>query len=429
MIEKVKSTIDRFNMFEKGDSVCVALSGGADSVALLHALMSIKDELGITLSAAHFNHNLRGEESDRDEHFVRTLCAGYEIPLSVESADVEDVSRRRGESIELTARNLRYDFLQRTGADKIATAHTATDNAETVLINMTRGTALKGLCGIPAVRMPFVRPLLFCSRGDIEKYCGANNLSFVTDSSNLTDDYTRNKVRHRAVPVLKEINPSFDATVERMCESLSIDEDCLQAQAEKLYLDNVTETSLILPEELHRALAVRMLKLYICDVTGRAADYFHLNEIYSSLGTDRKIELFSGFYAHVNRRNVRLVDTAAVSNMSFDTEMFLSSREYFDDVIKINKLLLKNAVDYDKIIGEPFIRVRAEGDKIKLSGCGFTKSLRKVYNEKKIAPELRDILPVAADDEGIIWVKDIGVSERVAISDKTERVLVFNCKD
>ncbi len=428
MIDKVLRAIERFGMFRKGDKVCVALSGGADSVALLHVLLSLKDELSISVSAAHLNHCLRGAESDRDEQFVCELCRDLDVELMLGREDVARISSMRGESIELTARNLRYDFLERSKADKIATAHTATDNAETVLLNMTRGTALRGLCGIPAVRDCFVRPLIYCSRDDIEKYCKENSLSFVTDSSNLTDDYTRNRIRHNVTPVLKEVNPSFDSVVGRMCESLSVDDDYFESEVARLYAECVTENGLSVPKGLHRALCVRLIREYILDMTYRAADSFHLNEVCAALGHDRKVELYNGFYAHVNFWNVRIVDTASLNDISFSVEQCVCGREYFDSMLKINNLLLKNAVDYDRIVGSVTIRTRAEGDSIRLSGRNVTKSLRKLYNECKTPSELRDILPIAADDCGVIWVKDIGVAERVAISETTEKVLFFNCE-
>ena len=427
MIDKVLRAIKRFGMFQEGDKVCVALSGGADSVALLHVLLSLRDELSISVSAAHLNHCLRGEESDRDEQFVCELCRELDVELMLGREDVARISSIRGESVELTARKLRYDFLERSKADKIATAHTATDNAETVLLNMTRGTALRGLCGIPATRDCFVRPLIYCSRDDVEKYCKENSLSFVIDSSNLTDDYTRNRIRHNVTLVLKEINPSFDSVVGRMCESLSVDDDYFEGEVARLYAECVTEGVLSVPKGLHRALCVRLIREYILDMTDRAADSFHLNEVCAALGHDRKVELYNGFYVHVNFWNVRVVDTASLNEAKFSVEQCVCSREYFDSMLKINNLLLKNAVDYDRIVGSVTIRTRAEGDSIRLSGRNVTKSLRKLYNECKTPSEIRDILPIASDDCGVIWIKDIGVAERVAISETTEKVIFFNC--
>ena len=203
----VKNTIERYSMINKGDTVIAAVSGGADSVALLYVLYSLKDELGFSLAACHVNHNLRGEESDSDERFVRRMCRFLDIPLYTAS-----ISKDR----------------------LIATAHTASDNCETILINMVRGTALSGICGIPAKRDNIIRPLLYNTREDIELYCSENCLDYVTDSTNLSDDYTRNKIRHKVVPLLKEINPSLFGAISRLSQSVSDDDRYLDKMASEL---------------------------------------------------------------------------------------------------------------------------------------------------------------------------------------------------
>lgn len=220
MKKKVKQAIEHFNMLESGDKVIVALSGGADSVSLLFALRELSDELGITLSACHVNHGLRGEESDADCRFVQELCERLNVPLELLETDVR-AFRKKHESLEECARRVRYDFFDRiSNGKKLATAHTASDNAETVMLNLIRGTALKGLCGIPPVRGNIIRPLIFCSREEIEQYCKDNSLSYVTDKTNFSLDYTRNKVRHNIIPLLREINPALYESFKRMNISL-----------------------------------------------------------------------------------------------------------------------------------------------------------------------------------------------------------------
>lgn len=209
-----------------GDVVYAALSGGADSVCLTSALKDMEPELGISLRACHINHNLRGEESDADERFVREFCEKLSVPLEVFSVDVKSAQQKH-ESTEECARRLRYDAFDKliceNGA-KIATAHNANDNAETVLMNIVRGTGIKGLCGIPAVRGAYVRPLLYCPREDVEAYCKEKKLSFCTDKTNFSAEYTRNKIRLEILPRLVEINPSLTSTVARMTKNVA--EDC-----------------------------------------------------------------------------------------------------------------------------------------------------------------------------------------------------------
>jgi tRNA(Ile)-lysidine synthase len=223
---KVRTAIEQYGMINKGESVTAALSGGADSVAMLHVLI----ELGYDISAVHVNHKLRGKESDSDEAFVRDLCAQFGVELTVHSIKIE---QKKHQSIEEAAREARYSLF--TGLT--ATAHTASDNAETVLLNMIRGTGLKGLCGIPPIRTSrsgrdnIIRPLILCERSEIEEYCEKNNLRYVTDSSNMSDEFTRNNLRLNLIPLIKQINPSFDGSITRMCEILREDSNFLEGQA------------------------------------------------------------------------------------------------------------------------------------------------------------------------------------------------------
>lgn len=214
--------------------VITALSGGADSVSLLYGFyMLIKQsELDIELEACHVNHNLRGAESDGDELFVRSLCKELHIPLTVRSVDVKGLIKKHT-SLEECARNARYSFFEEIGANAlIATAHTADDNCETVLLNLLRGSALKGLCGIPPVRNNIIRPLINTSRSEIDAFCKENKLRYVTDSSNLSEDFTRNKLRLNIIPLLEEINPSLKTGISRMCSALREDEILLSELAE-----------------------------------------------------------------------------------------------------------------------------------------------------------------------------------------------------
>lgn len=228
MLKNVRNTIAQYNMIKKGNSVIVALSGGADSIALLFSLYLLKDELGFSLSACHVNHNLRGVDSDNDQQYCVDFCKKLNIPLTIKSIDIKALQKKH-ESVEECARNARYDFFAEIGEGKlIATAHTASDNAETVLLNLTRGSALKGICGIPPIRDNIIRPLLYCTRADIEEFCQVNNLSFCTDKTNFSLSYTRNKLRHITIPQLTEINPALLATIGRMTVALNQDSAYLE---------------------------------------------------------------------------------------------------------------------------------------------------------------------------------------------------------
>lgn len=230
-LEKVLSAAADHGMAEKGDAVVAALSGGADSVSLLYALKELSGELGITVSACHVNHHLRGEESDSDMRFCEKLCERLDIPIVVREVDVKSLQQKH-ESLEECARRVRYDFFAEVSQGKrLATAHTANDSAETVLLNLMRGTGLKGLCGIPPVRGNIIRPLIYCTRDEVEEYCRSRGLSWVTDRTNLSTDYTRNKIRHIILPEMLKINGSLYSTVTRMEKSLREDSDFLEGMA------------------------------------------------------------------------------------------------------------------------------------------------------------------------------------------------------
>ena len=231
--DKILTAIKQYDMLGDCKSVTVALSGGADSVTLLHSLKTLEKELGTELSACHVNHNLRGEESDGDEAYVRQLCQELEVPLKVFSVDVTG-SVTKHQSTEERARELRYEAFEKMSqafGSKVATAHNACDNAETVLLNMLRGTGLKGLCGIPTVRDYLIRPLILCTRDEIEGYCEENGLRYVTDSTNASTAYTRNKIRLELMPKLLEINPSLYEGIGRMTFALSEDSRFLEDMA------------------------------------------------------------------------------------------------------------------------------------------------------------------------------------------------------
>lgn len=247
LIEKVKRADGDYGMFG-GTAVCAALSGGADSVSLLLALKELSAERGFALSACHLNHGLRGGESDCDQRFCEELCARLGVPLTSRKIAVSELAEKH-ESLEETARRVRYDFFRETlgalGENAVlATAHTANDNAETVLINMTRGTGLAGLCGIPPVRslgeFRVVRPLIYCTRAEVEEFLAARGQDFVTDRTNLSEEYTRNKIRRRVLNEILEINPSALETLGRMTKTLREDNAFLEEMAAKALADNRT---------------------------------------------------------------------------------------------------------------------------------------------------------------------------------------------
>lgn len=227
-----------YKMTDNAGTIVAALSGGADSVSLLRSLIMLREELGISVRACHLNHCLRGEESDQDERFCEELCKALSIPLDKVRIDISALKEKH-ESVEEAARRVRYGFfgevLKKTAA-VLATAHTASDNAETVLFNLTRGTGAGGLCGIPPVRrsdgFTVIRPLIGCTRADVESFLNALGQGYVTDRSNLSTEYSRNRIRLNVVPELEKINPSLSESIARMTKNMRRDNEFLEKMAQ-----------------------------------------------------------------------------------------------------------------------------------------------------------------------------------------------------
>lgn len=431
MLKKVIETVKGFDMLKNAKHVTVALSGGADSMALLDVLLTLKEELNINkISAAHFNHQIRGDEALRDQKFVEDYCKQREIDCFVGSADVLDFAKQNGLSTELAARKLRYAFFESIATDLIATAHTASDNTETVIFNLTRGTALSGLCGIPPVRDRYIRPLILCTREDIENYCKQNTISFVTDSTNLCDDYTRNKIRHNVIPVLKGINSSTENAVSRMSASLREDEDFIGGIAKQKYGELHRKNGLALDgfEFLHSAVAKRIIA-YFCGDFGLEVDSFHINAVYEICLLGGKTSLPLNKSAVTSDGLLMIVDSnAQPENVEFLVDIIKTDNDLFKKGEKVHNLLLKNILDYDKIVGELVLRTRQSGDSIRLKNKNGTKTLKKLFCEYKIPHDQRENLPVLCDEKGIVWVHKIGVAERCAADENSSSIYKIDVK-
>ena len=218
-------------MLNKAKTVVLGLSGGADSVCLFDILCKIREEYGFALKAVHVNHNLRGKEALSDSKFVEELCKKRGVPLEIVSADVAAIAMEKKLGLEECGRIVRYEAFKKAGCDKIAVAHTLSDSIETSLFNLTRGSSLSGVCGIAPTRNNIIRPLIFCARDEIIEYCSENGLEYVTDSSNLTDDYSRNFLRHNVIPLLKELNPELENSFFRFFKSAGSDDAFLKKTA------------------------------------------------------------------------------------------------------------------------------------------------------------------------------------------------------
>ena len=443
MLESVKAAVKRYNMFDTEKSVTVALSGGADSVALLLALLELKDDLGIELSAAHLNHSLRGAESDGDEAFVKELCEKLNVPLVCETADVKREAEISGESVELAARRIRYAFLERVSDGLIATAHTANDNLETVLYNMARGTGIHGLCGIPPVRGRIIRPLILSTRAEVEAYCAEKNCDFRTDSSNLTLVYARNKIRHNAVPTLIYVNSAAVENTARLCEFLRRDEQFLSKEADKAFLecyrDGGLDVELLLA--LHPSLQYRVVAMLAEKELSLILEHIHIEAVLSMRDKNIARQSIKGNCFAVLKNGVLKFEALYVPSDAFRVEVSgfpfcygncsieLISVENYKKMTNVNNLSIENAIDYDKICGRLYMRSRQSGDKIRLVGRGCTKTFKNLLNERGLLQSERDNLKVLSDDNGVLWLSGFGVDERVRVDSDSKTVLLVRIKE
>lgn len=422
---KILNAANQFGLLKKGDKVAVALSGGADSMALLNALWSLKEQLKISICAVHFNHKIRGDESERDEQFVRERCERLSVPLFVGSADVPQYAKDNRLGLELAARQLRYEYFNGLDVDCIATAHTSSDNLETVLLNLTRGASLKGLCGIPPKRDRIIRPLIFCTREEIEAYCEQNKIEFVTDSTNLEDEYSRNNIRHNIVPVLKGINPSLETSVLRNTMFLREDSECLDALAQKEFDSRFQNSKLNINgfDLLPPSIAKRVIIKYYNAICSYDIDGYHINEIYRICLRGGDTGLVKNLSAKAKRGFLQIVDERALEDeIDFHLQIEKTENDLFCENKKVHNLLLKNSFDCDKIVGKLVKRTRIAGDKVRLKNKNCTKTLKKLYTEYSVPVELRENWPVIADDEGIVWIHGIGVAHRCAADETSKRI-------
>ncbi len=437
MKNKAINAIERHHMLHSGDTVLVALSGGADSMALLHVLYNLKEQFNITLLAAHFNHGIRGEEAERDENFCKEICKEWKVELFTEYENIPQSAKEQGIGVEECGRKARYAFFERIAPGaKVATAHTLSDCEETFLFNLARGASLKGLNSIPAVRGNIIRPLIDCSRNEIEDYCRENNIKYVTDSTNLSDEYTRNHLRLNVIPQLKKINPAFDASFLRCIQSLREDEELLDELAFSVLERARTKDGYIADtvNTVHPSLKKRAAAKIIEEITGEKPQSVHIDAVCDVLSDGGSTQVCTGvsLYVHSGVLKIQPEQVQPWQQPMHEKINILPfgkvNVEFYGEknkinIQKFNKELLANTIDYDKIKGALLFSSMREGDKIKPHGRGVTKALRRLFNEMHIEPALRNGVPVLRDDAGVVWVSGIGADERVQADGKTQRFI------
>lgn len=450
MLEQVKALTTEYDMFPRGGKVLCAVSGGADSMCLLHLAWSMAEAGGFQVAAAHYHHGMRGAAADADAAFVETFCKERNIPCVVERGDVYGQARRLGLGVEETGRQLRYEFLRRTaeelGCNRIATAHNADDNLETLLLHLVRGAGLHGLAGIPPRRGEIVRPLLTTSRSDIEAYLAEHGLTHVEDCTNADESYARNRIRRQVVPVLRQLNPRLTESAAETMGYLRSDNDYLNAQAAAACAharwaedDLVIEARYIaqLPAAIAPRAARRMLEMMGDGNTDCSAA--HLKAIVDlAAGEDPSAVAFLPHGRLVQRVYKDLLFTTqseplppfSPTPLNLDGETAPEGTPWRCRCWATTcpaegepgvLYLAREAVE-----GELVLRPRQTGDEIALPRRGGTKTVKKLFIDEKVPRRDRERVPVLADGAGVLAVAGFGADQsRLAQPGQPAYALIF----
>lgn len=420
--------INAENFVSENDTVLIALSGGADSIFLAEYLKSIKDKYSLTLKAAHIEHGIRGQESLDDCDFVEKYCKENNIECFTLHINAPEEAKRAGIGVEEYSRNRRYEFFKSIDCDKIATAHNLSDNIETLIFRLIRGTSIKGLCGIPAVRENIIRPLLNLSGSEIRNYLDENNINYRIDSTNSNCDYSRNYIRNNIVALFSQLNDNYEASFYRLIESVNQDNHFIEAETEK-YFDSVLKNNSLdvnALKKLHISIRKRIIIKFF-NQNNVFLNEYEINKIMNLIEASGKFQIKDDIYAVSNKNFLRIADFSKEHTCSD----FIISKEKLNIKEFLNKCELCNKkfdfyCDCDKIVGSVNVRSRQGGDKISPAERNCTKSLKKLFNEFEIPVEKRNNIPVITDDKGIIGIYGFCVDERVKVSDSTENILVLN---
>lgn len=432
MTEKVASAIEAYSMLECGERVLVALSGGADSTALLLVLA----ELGYDVRAAHINHNLRGPESLRDQRFCEELCKKFGIDLKVISVDVREYCIKKRISLETGARELRYKALYEAAEDdRIATAHTLSDCFETAVFNLTRGCGIRGICGIPPVRQSIIRPLIDCTRKDVEDYLKTRGQDYVTDSTNMTDDCSRNIIRLKVIPELMRINPglmsSFAGTVKALREA----DAYVSEGSRSLFESRRCEYGCDFSQEKDSAALSGALAILLKE-GGVEPSFERISAAKSLISEDGVINLKKDVYLRsqrgrlsIERRKALLESVTADlrSDIKAMGKIISVTKISHFDISRFNNNELRYFFDEAKMAEKFTIRPYCGNERIKLAGREHSSSVKKLLADVPAQQRKRRI--VIDDGFGAVFVEEAGVSERVACSENTVSAIKIEITD
>ncbi len=447
--ERVKQTIHKYQMLSGGERVLVALSGGPDSVVLLSVLKELQQEYNLSLVALYINHGLRPEEVPQEIAFCENLCSDLSVEFSHLEIEPKALAEQKGLSLQEAARWLRYEALKaealRQEAQRIATGHHGTDQAETLLLNLIRGSGMKGLGGIPPVRGIIIRPLIEVQKQDIEAYLKEKGLPYMTDSSNLQDHYLRNRIRKELIPVLERFNPSVVETLMRTAEVLRQENDFIDIQVNKTLMrlisrktDQRIELFLSPLEVLDRVILRRVLRRAIDEVRGlRGIGFHHIEQIIEFIYTARSGDRISlpGGYRVIKSYSTLIITSERPKRIkekflqlpgetTVEEALLVLSASVVDRVEHFGDGRWEAVFDLDTVDLPLRVRPRKQADEFYPFGLGGRKKLQDFFVDEKVPRDDRDSVPLVVDaSDRVLWVVGYRPDERFKVSASTRRFL------
>lgn len=419
MNNKVLKTVKKYNMLSKGDRVLIGVSGGADSIALLEFFVSVKEKYDLDICVAHIEHGIRGEDSVNDAEFVKNYCKKLGVSFYLKTIDAPNLAKKAKMGVEEYSRMARYDFFNTIECDKIATAHNLTDNIETLLFRLARGTGLKGACSIPAVRGKIIRPFIEVSSGEIRKWCNDNNIPYRVDCTNSDSAYSRNLIRLEILPLFEKLNANYQDNIENFISDVNEDYAFIDDYVKSIYPKIVKNNEIDLPKlnELDLSIKKRILIMFF-DENGYSLNRIHLQSVIDITLKSGKTQIKENIFAISAKGKIRIAKFNVLNKKD----------EFVTKILNIDEFKDKNIdfyCDCDKIVGNIIIRAKQAGDRIKPAGRNVSKTLKKLFNESAYPIEKRDKKIVVCDDFGIVGVIGLCADERVKVDCNTAKILTI----
>lgn len=429
MRNKITDFVKQNNLISQGETILIAFSGGADSVFLTEYLLSVKDKFCLTLKIAHVEHGIRGEESIRDCEFSKSYAQKHDIEFFECHIDAVNDSKKAKMGIEEYSRLKRYEFFETIECNKIATAHNLTDNVETMLFRMARGTSLHGLCSIPVKRDKIIRPVLCVSGEEIRNYLDENNIDYCVDSTNADTSYSRNYIRNVIIPEFKNINSEFLQNISKLINNINENDKAISEYISGNYHLVCQNNQLIISRLKEQPVAAvkRMIIKYFND-NGIQLDSKHLDEVYKLLDKHGKVQIKGNKFAFSDTEFLRYGEFTDTDFEKLSVEKHIITINSESDFLNYCELCVKQFdfyCDCDKIVGNVYVRARNEGDSIVPENRNCTKSLKKLFNEYHIPVEKRNSIPIICDDNGVIGVYGYCTAERVKAELSTRNILTI----